>query len=130
MSKLIKLRAEVKEAFQSQGLNLSYVPFFLKAISQALLQFPELNGWIDDNTESVQIIKEHNISLAMDTPGGLVVPNIKNVQNLTIVDIARELNKLQELGRKVSIPPKDLTGGTFSFSNIGIVSALVDLHIL
>ncbi|XP_014204216.1 lipoamide acyltransferase component of branched-chain alpha-keto acid dehydrogenase complex, mitochondrial [Copidosoma floridanum] len=121
VTKLVKLRAEVKEAFQRQGLALSYMPFFLKAISRALLQYPELNALVNEEAESVDIKKEHNISLAMDTPGGLVVPNIKNVQNMCIVDIAKELNRLQALGKKASIPPKDLMGGTISISNIGIV---------
>lgn len=118
----MKLRTEVKDAFKSQGLSLSYMPFFIKAISRALLEYPELNAWVDEKTESVDIRKEHNIALAMDTPGGLVVPNIKNVQNLSVVDIAKELNRLQALGKKSSIPLNDLIGGTFSLSNIGIVS--------
>lgn len=98
------------------------MPFFIKAVSRALVQFPELNALIDEKSESVEIKKEHNISLAMDTPGGLVVPNIKNVQNLSVLDIARELNRLQAFGKKSSLSLNDLTGGTFSISNIGIVS--------
>ncbi|KAJ8670626.1 hypothetical protein QAD02_001885 [Eretmocerus hayati] len=121
VSKLVRLRTEVKSAFESKGLSLSYMPFFIKAVSQALLQFPELNAVIDEKTESTNIKKEHNISLAMDTPGGLVVPNIKNVQNLDIIGIARELNRLQEFGKRSSLSPNDLSGGTFSVSNIGIV---------
>ncbi|XP_001606109.2 lipoamide acyltransferase component of branched-chain alpha-keto acid dehydrogenase complex, mitochondrial isoform X2 [Nasonia vitripennis] len=121
VSKLVKLRAELKEAFANESLSLSYMPFFLKAVSQALQRYPELNAWIDEKNEGVDIRKEHNISLAMDTPGGLVVPNIKNVQDLSILEIAKELNRLQALGKKASIPLADLTAGTFSLSNIGIV---------
>lgn len=98
------------------------MPFFIKAISRALLQYPELNALVNEKSECVDVKKEHNISLAMDTLEGLVVPNIKNVQNLSVFDIAKELNRLQALGKKSSIPPNDLTGGTFSISNIGIVS--------
>ncbi|XP_014229681.1 lipoamide acyltransferase component of branched-chain alpha-keto acid dehydrogenase complex, mitochondrial [Trichogramma pretiosum] len=122
VSKLVALRAELRPAFRERhGLGLSYMPFFLKAISQALRSYPELNGWLDTERESVQVRPEHNISLAMDTPGGLVVPNIKNVQNLGIRELAAELNRLQELGKRAAIPPADLVSGTFSLSNIGIV---------
>ncbi|KAL7304167.1 hypothetical protein TKK_0003465 [Trichogramma kaykai] len=122
VSKLVALRAELRPAFRERhGLGLSYMPFFLKAISQALRRYPELNGWLDPERESVQVRPEHNISLAMDTPGGLVVPNIKNVQNLGIRELAAELNRLQELGKRAAIPPADLVSGTFSLSNIGIV---------
>ncbi|CAB0041966.1 unnamed protein product, partial [Trichogramma brassicae] len=109
VSKLVALRAELRPAFRERhGLGLSYMPFFLKAISQALRSYPELNGWLEPERESVQVRPEHNVSLAMDTPGGLVVPNIKNVQNLGIRELAAELNRLQELGKKAAIPPADL----------------------
>uniref|UniRef100_A0AC34FTQ5 2-oxoacid dehydrogenase acyltransferase catalytic domain-containing protein n=1 Tax=Panagrolaimus sp. ES5 TaxID=591445 RepID=A0AC34FTQ5_9BILA len=66
----------------------------------------------------------HNICLAIDTPGGLVVPNIKNCEQKTIWDIAEDLKRLQEDGKKQKIRPEDLSGGTFTLSNIGAVSFL------
>lgn len=64
----------------------------------------------------------HNIGLAMDTKDGLLVPNIKNVQGLSIFEIAAELNRLQVLGEAGKLGTEELTGGTFSLSNIGSVS--------
>ena len=64
----------------------------------------------------------HNIGLAMDTPEGLVVPCVKNVQNLSIFDIAADINRLQALGLAGKLGQADLTGVTFSLSNIGNVS--------
>lgn len=64
----------------------------------------------------------HNIGIAMDTKDGLLVPNIKNVQQLSIMQIAQELQRLQQLGRAGKLSSEDLTGGTFSLSNIGAVS--------
>lgn len=64
----------------------------------------------------------HNICLAIDTPGGLVVPNIKNCEQKNIWEIAADLNRLQEAGKKQQIRPEDLQGGTFTLSNIGAVS--------
>jgi 2-oxoisovalerate dehydrogenase E2 component (dihydrolipoyl transacylase) len=59
--------------------------------------------------------------MAMDTPDGLMVPNIKNVENKSIFDIASEINRLQLLGENSKLPPSDLMGGTFTLSNIGTV---------
>ena len=67
----------------------------------------------------------HNIGLAMDTRDGLLVPNIKNVQALSVFEIASELNRLQVLGDAGKLGTDDLTGGTFSLSNIGSVSGVV-----
>merc|ERR1711879_885359 len=63
----------------------------------------------------------HNIGIAMDTPSGLIVPNIKNVQDLSIIEIARELNHLQQLGSAGKLGKEQLEGGTFTLSNIGAI---------
>lgn len=64
----------------------------------------------------------HNIGFAMDSPDGLIVPNIKNVQNLSVLEIAVEMSRLIELGEQGKLGQDDITGGTFSLSNIGSVS--------
>lgn len=64
----------------------------------------------------------HNICVAMDTPGGLVVPNIKHCEQRNLWEIALELNRLQEAGRRQQLDRNDLTDGTFTLSNIGAVS--------
>lgn len=61
----------------------------------------------------------------MDTSDGLVVPNVKGVQGLTLLEVASELNRLQEMGLKGSLSTQDITGGSFTISNIGMVSVLV-----
>lgn len=64
----------------------------------------------------------HNVGLAMDTVQGLLVPNVKNVQLLSVLDVAQELNRLQALGAAGQLGTSDLSGGTFTLSNIGSVS--------
>lgn len=94
----------------------------MKAASLALTQYPLINSSVDDNVENIIYRSSHNIGLAMDTKQGLIVPNVKGVQHLTILEIASELNRLQDLGNKAQLGTADLTGGTFTLSNIGSVS--------
>lgn len=123
MTKLIEFRNNVKDILKKEeNISLSFLPFIIKALSKALEKYPRLNAWLDEDSQSLKVFKNHNVSIAMDTPNGLVVPNIKNVQNQSIVEIARELNRIQLLGEKSSFSIDDLNGGTISLSNIGIVS--------
>ncbi|KAG7207807.1 hypothetical protein KM043_009410 [Ampulex compressa] len=121
VNKLVEYRNEVKDSLKERGISLSFMPFFIKAASRALEKNPELNAWLDEENQTIRILECHNIGIAMDTPEGLIVPNIKNVQNLSVFEIAKELNRLQELGKKASIPLSDLTDTTFSLSNIGVI---------
>ena len=121
VSKLMDYRNEVKDSLKGQGISLSLMPFLIKAASRALEKVPQLNAWLDEENQTIRIVENHNIGIAMDTAEGLVVPCIKNVQALSIVEIAKELNRLQELGKRASIPLNDLTDTTFSLSNIGVV---------
>lgn len=122
MSKLIAARNELKH--EAEGVKLTFMPFFIKAASLALLKFPILNSSFDEANMSLIYKPYHNISVAMASPQGLVVPNIKNVQDKSILQVAQELNALQEKGQKGALAPDDFANGTFSLSNIGIVSRL------
>ncbi|CAJ0963437.1 unnamed protein product, partial [Mesorhabditis belari] len=118
---LIHLRHDLKEFAKERDVKLSYMPFFIKACSLALTEFPQLNAVTDGNLENVTWKSSHNICLAMDTPGGLVVPNIKNCEQKNIVEIAQDLNRLHENSKRQQIAREDLTDGTFSLSNIGAI---------
>ncbi|XP_019642083.1 PREDICTED: lipoamide acyltransferase component of branched-chain alpha-keto acid dehydrogenase complex, mitochondrial-like [Branchiostoma belcheri] len=121
MTALVELRAELKGAAEQYGVRLSFMPFFIKAASMALLQYPVLNATVDDKCENMTLKASHNIGLAMDTANGLVVPNVKNVQCLSVLEVAAELNRLQSLGLQGKLGSGDLTGGTFTLSNIGAI---------
>jgi 2-oxoisovalerate dehydrogenase E2 component (dihydrolipoyl transacylase) len=120
--KLTELLSHMKEIASAKGIKMTYMPFFIKAASKALEKFPILNVKVDESCEKLTYRKSHNIGVAMDTSNGLVVPNIKNVQKLSLLEVAEELNRLQELGKKGALHREDLTDGTFSLSNIGAVS--------
>jgi len=121
MSQLVKLRADLKEASLARGIKLSYMPFIVKACSMALSHYPILNSSLNTEAETITYKASHNIGLAMDTPMGLLVPNIKGVQGLSVFEIAVELNRLHQTGLVGKLTSKDLSGGTFSLSNIGSI---------
>lgn len=98
------------------------MPFFIKAISNSLKMYPVLNSTLDDQVQNITYHNYHNIGIAMDTSMGLIVPVIKEVQDKTFLEIARELNRLQKLGKEAKFSQADLSDGTFSISNIGAVS--------
>jgi len=121
MSQLVELRKNLKDACLARGIKLSYMPFIIKACSMALMHFPILNSSLNTQAETITYKASHNIGLAMDTPMGLLVPNIKGVQQLSVFDIAVELSRLHTLGLAGKLSTQDLSGGTFSLSNIGSI---------
>ncbi|KAJ5779477.1 hypothetical protein N7457_007197 [Penicillium paradoxum] len=102
--------------------KITFLPFVVKAVSQALTEFPILNSKVDTsdpNKPKLVMRAKHNIGIAMDTPTGLIVPNIKDVASRSIFDIAAEIARLSALGQSGKLTPADLSGGTITVSNIG-----------
>ena len=125
MDKLMEARTQLKATFEQQGLKLSFMPFFIKAMSLALKQFPIINSQINTDCTEVRYFEDHNIGIAVDSKIGLVVPNIKGVQHLSLLDIAKKFNDLVELARQGRLRSGDLKGGTISISNIGVLGGTV-----
>ncbi|XP_064003113.1 lipoamide acyltransferase component of branched-chain alpha-keto acid dehydrogenase complex, mitochondrial isoform X2 [Pogoniulus pusillus] len=121
LTQLIQLREELKPVAEIRGIKLSFMPFFIKAASLGLLQYPVLNASLDESCKNVTYKASHNIGVAMDTEQGLIVPNVKNVQVCSVFEIAAELNRLQSLGSAGQLGTNDLTGGTFTLSNVGTI---------
>jgi len=125
MDKLIETRAQLKESFEQEGVKLSFMPFFIKAMSLALKQFPIINSQVNADCSEVTYFDDHNIGLAVDSKVGLVVPNIKGVQHLSLFEIAVKSNELVDLARLGRLSSNDLKGGTISISNIGVLGGTV-----
>jgi len=119
---LVKTREALKETAAKLGLKLTYLPFFVKSVSIALLQYPLLNSSISSDFQSVVVHSQHNIGVAMDSPKGLVVPVIKDIQRKSIMDIAAELGNLQASASVGKLSETQLSGATFSLSNIGSIA--------
>ncbi|KAI5287538.1 hypothetical protein KEM52_001537, partial [Ascosphaera acerosa] len=125
---LSRMRRALMDQPPANAVKLSILPFVIKAVSTALYKYPILNARIDTATDPAKpaiIYRDaHNIGVAMDTPAGLVVPVLRNVQTLSILQITEEIRRLSELARAAKLDPGHLQGGTFTVSNIGSIGGL------
>ncbi|KAG8348872.1 putative dihydrolipoamide branched chain transacylase [Trypanosoma vivax] len=125
VTRLLNLRALLKKTLNTNSnksteeVKVSLTPLFVKAASLSLALVPELNAHVSPSCDRLFVKKSHNIGLAMDTPNGLLVPVITDVQLKDVVQLVHEVNELVDLGRRNQIPPGRLRGGTFTLSNVG-----------
>ena len=129
MSAILKIRSEFKDQFFSKhGVKLGFMSFFVKACCKALEEVPEVNAQIDED----HIIYKHyvNMGVAVGTDNGLVVPVLKNADNMNFSDIEKEINKMGLRARDGKLSMDDMTGGTFTISNGGIYGSLMSSPIL
>ncbi|XP_021291863.1 lipoamide acyltransferase component of branched-chain alpha-keto acid dehydrogenase complex, mitochondrial [Herrania umbratica] len=126
--------AELKASFQTNntepGIKFTFLPILIKSLSMALSKYPMMNSCFNEESLEVILRGSHNIGIAMATPYGLVVPNIKNVQSLSIWEITKELSRLQQLALDNKLSPADISGGTITLSNIGAIGGKFGAPIL
>jgi 2-oxoisovalerate dehydrogenase E2 component (dihydrolipoyl transacylase) len=128
VDKLVNLRKEINK---TSKIKLTYMPFIIKAVSLSLQQFPILNSHVnpllgeDGFIYEYTVKKDHNIAVAIDSADGLIVPNIKSVQNKDIIDIQKDLYNLREKVEAKKLSSDDLYNGTFTISNIGNIGGKV-----
>jgi 2-oxoisovalerate dehydrogenase E2 component (dihydrolipoyl transacylase) len=130
LTELIALRASLKEQYAKQGVKLTMMPFFIKALSLAINQFPIMNTQVNADCTELTYFDDHNIGIAVDSKVGLLVPNIKGCQQKSVIDIAQALTRLTDLAREGRVSPADLKGGTISISNIGALGGTVATPII
>ncbi|CAK9218903.1 unnamed protein product [Sphagnum troendelagicum] len=103
------------------GVKLTYLPFLIKSLSAALLKHPIMNSTVNEDVTEIRVKASHNIGVAMATSFGLVVPNVKNVQRMSVLEIATELSRLIQLAGKNMLATEDISGGTITVSNFGAI---------
>jgi 2-oxoisovalerate dehydrogenase E2 component (dihydrolipoyl transacylase) len=130
LTELIALRLSLKDSLAKQGVKLTMMPFFMKAMSLALNEFPILNSQVNVDCTALTYFDEHNIGIAVDSKVGLLVPNVKDCQRKSIVEIALDLTRLTDLAREGRVSPADLKGGTITISNIGAIGGTVATPII
>ncbi|GAA4879615.1 dihydrolipoyllysine-residue acetyltransferase [Ferrimonas pelagia] len=130
LTELVALRSRLKSQYAEAGIKLTLMPFFIKALSLAISQYPRLNSRVNDDCTELTYCHDHNIGMAVDGKLGLLVPNIKRVQNLSIVEVAEEVTRLGDAARVGKVAPTDLQGGSISISNIGAIGGTVATPII
>ncbi|GIU49143.1 dihydrolipoyllysine-residue acetyltransferase [Shewanella algidipiscicola] len=130
LTELVALRESLKQRYSSDELKLTMMPFFMKAMSLALSQFPDINSRVNDDCTEQTFFTSHNIGMAVDSKVGLLVPNVKDVQLKSILDVASEITRLTKDARSGRVSPQDLKGGTISISNIGALGGTVATPII
>lgn len=116
---LANFRKEYKDFAAAQGVKLTFMPFIVKAVAITIKQYPIFNASYDHEKEEIVFHDNMNIGIAVDTPDGLIVPNIKNADQLSILDLAREIEKLGKQANDRSLQLNQIQGGTFTVTNYG-----------
>ncbi|BDV26354.1 pyruvate dehydrogenase [Corynebacterium ulcerans] len=131
MTNVATLRKENKPAFiEKYGANLTYLPFFVKAVVEALVLHPNVNASYNAATKEITYHSDVNVAIAVDTERGLLTPVIHKAQELTLPEIAQAIADLADRARNNKLKPNDLSGATFTVTNIGSEGALADTPIL
>ncbi|MBU8711049.1 2-oxo acid dehydrogenase subunit E2 [Brevibacillus parabrevis] len=124
MDQLLALREKLKPHAEKKEVKLTFLPFFIKALVIALKEYPVMNASIDDATNEILLKRFYHIGIATDTPDGLIVPVIKDADKKSIFQLAKEIKHLAELAREGKLTLAQITGGTFTISNVGPVGGL------
>ena len=131
MTNVAELRKANKAAFQAKyGVNLTYLPFFAKAAIEALVSHPNVNASYNAEKKEMTYHSQVNLGIAVDTPAGLLSPVIHNAQDMTLPELAQAITDIADRARNNKLKPADLSGGTFTITNIGSEGALSDTPIL
>ncbi|MEU5843175.1 2-oxoglutarate dehydrogenase, E2 component, dihydrolipoamide succinyltransferase [Rhodococcus sp. NPDC047139] len=131
VTKITQLRAQAKKAFaEREGVNLTFLPFFAKAVVEALRAHPNVNASYDESKKEITYHAAEHLGIAVDTEQGLLSPVVHNAGDLSLAELARAIADIAERSRKGGLKPDELAGGTFTITNIGSQGALFDTPIL
>jgi 2-oxoglutarate dehydrogenase E2 component (dihydrolipoamide succinyltransferase) len=129
MKPIMDLRAKYKEAFaKHHEVNLGFMSFFTKAVTEALNLYPSVNAQIDGNE---MIFHNYaDIGIAVSSPKGLMVPVVRNAEQMSLAEIEREIKRLAVKARDGKMTPDDMTGGTFTITNGGVFGSMLSTPII
>lgn len=130
VTELEAIRQASKSDYASRGIKLTSMPFVIKAVALALKSNPTINASVDEANEQIIYKKYFNVGIAVDTDRGLVVPSLRNADDLGIVDIARALGSIADNARNNNFKLEDLRGSTFTISNLGAIGGTYSTPII
>lgn len=131
MTRIATMRQKAKAGFKEQnGANLTFLPFIAKAVVEALKAHPKLNASYDSESQEITYHDAEHLAIAVDTEKGLLVPVINDAGDLNLAGLAKKIADVGARTRSGKIGPDELSGGTFTITNIGSVGALFDTPII
>lgn len=119
VTELLTLRERLKPMAEAHQVRLTLMPLFMKALALAVREEPILNARLNPEVTEIHYLDSVNVGMAVDSQAGLIVPNVKRVERLSVLDVAREIQRLTGAAREGRVTQEDLKGGTISISNIG-----------
>lgn len=129
MKPIMDLRKKYKDLFaKTHDVNLGFMSFFTKAVTEALNLFPAVNGQIDGN--EIVYFDYADVGIAVSSPKGLMVPVVRNAEQMSLAEIEKEIKRLAIKARDGKITPDDMTGGTFTITNGGVFGSMMSTPII
>lgn len=130
VSGLLAGRAKMREIGEREGVRITILPFIMKAVAGALRRHPALNSSLDEERQEIVLKKKIDIGMAVDAEDGLVVPVVRNADEKTVIELAREIERLSAAAREGNLAPGDLAGGTFTISSVGSIGGLFSYPVI
>jgi 2-oxoglutarate dehydrogenase E2 component (dihydrolipoamide succinyltransferase) len=131
MGNLMEMRKKHQDAFTAKnGIKLGFMSAFVQAATAALQEVPVANAYIDDETQEIVYREYVDISVAVASPNGLVVPVLRNTEHMSFADVEHNINMYATKAKEGSLSLDDMTGGTFTISNGGVFGSLMGTPII
>jgi pyruvate dehydrogenase E2 component (dihydrolipoamide acetyltransferase) len=130
VSSLLAGRAKMREIGEREGVRITILPFIMKAVAGTLLRHPALNASLDEGRDEIVRWKKVDVGMAVDTGDGLVVPVVRNADAKSVIELAREIDRLSAAAREGTLAPGNQTGGTFTISSVGSIGGLFSYPVI
>jgi pyruvate dehydrogenase E2 component (dihydrolipoamide acetyltransferase)/2-oxoisovalerate dehydrogenase E2 component (dihydrolipoyl transacylase) len=130
VTELVRLRDSLRDKFSQAGIKLTYLPFFIKAVTKALQEIPIVNSSLDEQAGEIVLHDHYHIGVAAATPGGLLVPVLHDADRKALPEIVRELERLNAEAQSGKSRLEDLRDGTFTITSIGSLGGLISTPIV
>jgi pyruvate dehydrogenase E2 component (dihydrolipoamide acetyltransferase) len=124
-TELVELRNKAEARLAGYNIKLTYLPFFVKAAVDALKKHPQLNATLDEPAGEIVQRREYHVGIAAQTPEGLMVPVIRHADRRSLLDLAREVDRLGVAAKNARVSPRDLGGSTFTITSLGVLGGIV-----
>ena len=130
VTELVRVREGLRETYARAGVKLTYLAFIVKAVVKALQEVPVVNASLDEQAGEIVLHDRYHIGVAVATPGGLLVPVVRDADRKGLADVAREIERLSQEARAGRARLEDLRGGTFTVTSIGSVGGLISTPVI